>query len=43
MSETTAEPTAAPPDARSEHGLKQNAIGFVDAPVIGLASTAPAE
>jgi len=28
--------------ARSEHGLKQNAIGFVDALVIGLASTAPA-
>jgi amino acid transporter len=26
----------------SEHGLKQNAIGFVDALVIGLASTAPA-
>jgi amino acid transporter len=26
----------------SEHGLKQNAIGFTDALVIGLASTAPA-
>jgi amino acid transporter len=26
----------------SEHGLKQNAIGFLDALVIGLASTAPA-
>ena len=26
----------------SEHGLKANAIGFVDALVIGLASTAPA-
>jgi amino acid transporter len=25
-----------------EHGLKKNAIGFVDALVIGLASTAPA-
>ncbi len=31
----------APPQA-SEHGLKANAIGFVDALVIGLASTAPA-
>jgi len=28
--------------AASEHGLKANAIGFVDALVIGLASTAPA-
>ncbi len=28
--------------ATSEHGLKANAIGFVDALVIGLASTAPA-
>jgi amino acid transporter len=28
--------------ARSEHGLKANAIGFTDALVIGLASTAPA-
>ena len=27
---------------RSEHGLKANAIGFTDALVIGLASTAPA-
>ena len=30
------------PATTSEHGLKQNAIGFVDALVIGLASTAPA-
>jgi amino acid transporter len=29
-------------DPREEPGLKQNAIGFVDALVIGLASTAPA-
>ena len=34
---------AEPADQRvSEHGLKSNAIGFVDALVIGLASTAPA-
>jgi amino acid transporter len=32
----------APPRETSEHGLKANAIGFTDALVIGLASTAPA-
>jgi amino acid transporter len=32
----------ATPAAERESGLKQNAIGFVDALVIGLASTAPA-
>jgi amino acid transporter len=31
-----------PRPGESEHGLKANAIGFVDALVIGLASTAPA-
>jgi amino acid transporter len=30
------------PVERSEHGLKKDAIGFLDALVIGLASTAPA-
>ncbi|HWM11137.1 MAG TPA: hypothetical protein VNO82_17405 [Solirubrobacteraceae bacterium] len=30
------------PTGTSEHGLKANAIGFTDALVIGLASTAPA-
>jgi amino acid transporter len=34
--------TDAPAPEVSEHGLKQNAIGFTDALVIGLASTAPA-
>ncbi len=33
---------AAPGGETSEHGLKANAIGFTDALVIGLASTAPA-
>ena len=33
---------ASPTDSPAEPGLKQNAIGFVDALVIGLASTAPA-
>jgi amino acid transporter len=33
---------AAPEGQTSEHGLKANAIGFTDALVIGLASTAPA-
>ena len=33
---------AAAPTGTSEHGLKANAIGFTDALVIGLASTAPA-
>jgi amino acid transporter len=33
---------AAPGEETSEHGLKANAIGFTDALVIGLASTAPA-
>ena len=33
---------AAAPRGTSEHGLKANAIGFTDALVIGLASTAPA-
>jgi amino acid transporter len=33
---------ATPGGATSEHGLKANAIGFTDALVIGLASTAPA-
>ena len=41
-SEAETAPAGAATDARSEHGLKQNAIGFVDALVIGLASTAPA-
>ena len=38
--ETPAPDTTGP--GTSAHGLKQNAIGFVDALVIGLASTAPA-
>jgi amino acid transporter len=33
---------AAPAVQQSEHGLKKDAIGFIDALVIGLASTAPA-
>jgi hypothetical protein len=28
--------------ATSEHGLKSNAIGFLDGLIIGIASTAPA-
>ncbi len=35
-------PPAENPTATGDKGLKQNAIGFVDALVIGLASTAPA-
>jgi hypothetical protein len=34
--------SAQPEAAERETGLKQNAIGFLDALVIGLASTAPA-
>jgi amino acid transporter len=42
--ESAAVPAGTPPPAAatSEHGLKKDAIGFVDALVIGLASTAPA-
>ena len=29
-------------EGRSEHGLKKDAIGFVDGLIIGIASTAPA-
>jgi amino acid transporter len=40
LATATVEPSAAPED--EQKGLKANAIGFVDALVIGLASTAPA-
>jgi hypothetical protein len=37
------EAAAAPAsEGRSEHGLKKDAIGFIDGLIIGIASTAPA-